>query len=53
MLGSCCVCYQTQDFKEAWKMGEREDFTVMVVTFITTVTMGVIQGIGLGAQPVT
>lgn len=29
-------------------MGEKEDFAIMIITFLCTVVMGVIQGIGLG-----
>ena len=36
------------DFKEAWRLGQHGDFAVMVLTFLVTVTFGVVQGIGLG-----
>jgi SulP family sulfate permease len=39
---------KVSDFKEAWRLGQSGDFAVMVVTFLVTVTFGVVQGIGLG-----
>jgi MFS superfamily sulfate permease-like transporter len=41
---------QLDDVIEAWRLGQTNDFAVMIVTFVVTITFGVVQGIGFGAS---
>jgi MFS superfamily sulfate permease-like transporter len=51
ILAAITNLVKLDDFKEAWRLGQRGDLGVMIATFLTTVIFGAIQGIALGTRP--
>ena len=49
MLSHVLYSVQYSEFHELWKLGQKGDLVVMVITFLATILIGVIEGLGIGA----